>query len=469
MAHCVLVAGEHWKLTTGEHNMGTNHCSMEHVGAAFDALRALGVPRSRIIVIAQIEERREWLRRAVASGQPSCVSGTGDAAGEEAAAAAREGSRKIYRRKLAALEQWCGGIIREGGADYDGDTVNPETIYSVLTAALNDDAPPAAATAQPVVPRDARGIALMIYSHGCSHETAALDGDYWRQLVANTPCDVCGKPHPLPAPDEHGAAGPAEAAAAAEAQPDHEHVSLRTNEWYIHLPHNSPSAATKAAEAADAVAGTLVGAAGQGAADAETKAERAAEAAAAPAVPAAAAVLTRQENEMVAMYEGIAHSQHPHPYSLLYWQILFKIYHRRFSAAPGVPMLVLLNSCRSGGMSKFLEQELVDRTYGVHDWPLYVMSSSQAERDAVRTHPTRYQYHIVHRPHSARLLLASRALHRQVRTGVGVAASASVAAATQYNGRLFSAVCCRRWLAGCGLPGLKGWRVLVRRRRRQPE
>jgi hypothetical protein len=171
---------------------------------------------------------------------------------------------------------------------------------------------------------------------------------------------------------------------------------------------------------------------------------------------------------MVAMYEGIAHSQHPHPYSLLYWQILFKIYHRRFSAAPGVPMLVLLNSCRSGGMSKFLEQELVDRTYGVHDWPLYVMSSSQAERDAVRTHPTRY--HIVHRPHSARLLLASRALHRQVRTGVGVAASASVAAAaTQYNGRLFSAVCCRRWLAGCGLPGLKGWRVLVRRRRRQPE
>jgi len=342
MAHCVLVAGEHWKVTTGEHNMGTNHCSMEHVGTAFDSLRAVGIPRDRIIVIAQIEERREWLRRAIASGKPRCTSAAADdqEADDEATA---EASRKIYRRKLAALEQFCGGIIREGGADYDAEAVNPETVFNVLTGALNNE--PYPESTAPIVPRDCQGIALMIYSHGCSHETAPLDGEYYRHLLTTIPCDACGKPHP-----------PVEASAAT--QPDHEHVSLRTNEWYVHLPHNAPSAA----QAAAAVNESTVP-------EAEVGAEVGASVAAQP--------------EIVTAYEGIAHSEHPHPYSLLYWQILFRIYHRRFSAAPSVPMLVLLNSCRSGGLTKFLEQEVVDRTYGVHNWPLYVMSSSQAERDAV--------------------------------------------------------------------------------------
>merc|ERR1719240_1807157 len=110
--------------------MGTNHCSMEHVGTAFNKLRAIGVPRSRIIVIAQIEERREWLRHAILTGLPNCVSADADDK-----FAAREATRQIYRRKLALLEQCCGGIIREGGADYDGEAVNPETIFNVFTAA----------------------------------------------------------------------------------------------------------------------------------------------------------------------------------------------------------------------------------------------------------------------------------------------------------------------------------------------
>eukprot|EP01043_Picozoa_sp_COSAG02_P058822 COSAG02_NODE_7387_length_3038_cov_1.543042_1_plen_585_part_00 len=338
MAHCVLVAGEHWKVTTGEHNMGTNHCSMEHVGAAFDSLRAAGVPRDRIIVIAQVEERREWLRRAIASGKPRCTSAAAD--GQEADdETAADASRRIYRRKLAALEELCGGIIREGGADYDGDAVNPETVFNVLTGALKDEPH---SQSGPIVPRDCQGIALMVYSHGCSHETAPLDGEYYRNLLTTTPCDACGKPHP-----------PA-AEASATTQLDHEHVSLCTNEWYVHLPHNAPSAAQATVAANES---------------AETSAETGA--------------ATVVQPEIVAAYEGIAHSEHPHPYSLLYWQILFRIYHRRFSVAPSVPMLVLLNSCRSGGLSKFLEQELVDRIYGVHSWPLYVMSSSQAERDAV--------------------------------------------------------------------------------------
>lgn len=348
MAYCVLVAGEHWKLTTGEHNMGTNHCSMEHVGAAFDALRAVGVPRSRIIVIAQVEERREWLRRAIVTGLPNCVSG------DEETEVVREASRQIYRRKLTGLEQRCGGIIREGGADYDGESVNPETIFNVLTAALDDVD---TRSFGPVVPRDASGVALMIYSHGCSHETASLDGDYWRYLVTTTPCDVCGKPHPFTA--EHGVSAE---------QPDHDHVSLRTNEWYIHLPHNSPTAAAKAVSPEAAA----------------TAAEEDQEEDTVDAAVEEVNVGQTQHAMAAKLYEGIAHSEHPHPYSLLYWQILFKIYHRRFSAAPDSPILVLLNSCRSGGMSKFLEQDLVDHTYGVHDWPLFVMSSSQAERDAVR-------------------------------------------------------------------------------------
>ena len=329
MAHCVLVAGEHWKLATGERNMGTNHCSLEHVGFAFDRLTALGVPRRRIIVIAQLAERREWLRKAAASGRPCCTSSA--SASAEPDEAGLELSRRIYAQKLATLEESCAGIIRSGGADYDFDAVNPETVVRVLTGAL-DAQPAEQAAAGPVVPRDCAGTFLGIYSHGCSHETADLDGDHWRRLMATIPYDVCGKPHPLPPPATDGA-GAAEGKR--EGEPDHEHISLRTNEWYIHMPHSAPSAVTGAPESA------------------------------------------------TPMFDGIAHAQHEHPYSLLYWQILFRCYHRRFAQAPHVPMLVLLNSCRSGGMAKFLEQPIADKYYRCKDWPLYVMSSSQAERDAV--------------------------------------------------------------------------------------
>ena len=375
MAYCVLVAGEHWKTVSGEHNMGTNHCSMEHVGSAFDALRAIGVRRERIIVIAQIEERREWLRKAVASGTPRCISAA--VAGEVALGpeAALEASRTIYRRKLATLERYCGRLIEEGGADYDGTLVNPETVVHVLTAALGDGPP---LLGGPIVPRDCAGIALMIYSHGSFHETAAHDSDYWRHLMATTPCDVCGQPHPLPRPPAPAEEGAAAAAVAEGPQPDHEHVSLRTNEWYIHMPHSAPSGGNAGSGGCSHEAAVSASAAAERAA-----AERAAAAGTEAAPPSQPAAEAGEARATPAMYEGIAHAQHPHPYSLLYWQILFKIYHRRFTAAPSSPMLVLLNSCRSGGLTKFLQQEIVDQTYAVHDWPLYVMSSSQAERDAV--------------------------------------------------------------------------------------
>jgi hypothetical protein len=240
MAYCVLVAGEHWKLTTGERNMGTNHCSLEHVGEAYDSLRENGVPRGRIIVVAQIEEARAWLRAAVTTGEPSCCS----VQGEEG----RQRSRQIYASKLSELERRCGRIIAEGGADYDGEQVNPGTVVEILTAGL-----PGLAAAPPVqterteqrsnVPAGA-GILLAIYSHGCSHETAA--GGHYQRLIASVPCDVCNLPHDVtPASAAAAAAGgvisqpPDGAVASAQDEPydhehsgyDHEHISFKTNEW----------------------------------------------------------------------------------------------------------------------------------------------------------------------------------------------------------------------------------------------
>jgi hypothetical protein len=354
----VLVAGEHWKLVSGERNMGTNHCSLEHVGEAFDALRAAGVPRSRIIVVAQLAEARDWLRTAVATGHPLCVSsscgagaGAGAGAGEEAG---RARSSQLYARKLAELERRCGGILAEGGADYDRTAVNPDTVYRVLTAGLGAGGG-GSKERGPVVPA---GVPLLfaIYSHGCSHETA--EGAHWQRLIAKIPCDVCGVPHD--AENAQAPVTPADAVARADpaavenpmaiADFDHEHISFQTNEWYIHMPHEAPSSCNGATAAAG----------------------------------------TREQ-----LYGGIAHEVHPHPYSLLYWQILFKAFYARFAhgatAAAGQqkhpskdqappPIVAIINACRSGGMATFLSREQFDATHGVQNWPLFMMCSSQPVR-----------------------------------------------------------------------------------------
>jgi len=365
-AVCVLVAGEHWKLATGERNMGTNHCSLEHVGEAFDALRAAGVPRDRIIVIAQLAEAREWLREAIQSGEPLCASVGGDEG--------RARSRNTYTRKLAELERRCGGILAEGGADYDRSDVNPETVYRVLTAGLDSSSdtgqPVGGGLTGPVVPAGA-ALLFAVYSHGCSHETA--EGTDWDRLITKIPCDVCGRPHITldpgnalpPAPGAGTARAPAAEPGQAKAGSDsvlgdpsnaalqrsaahiaakvydHEHMSFQTNEWYIHLPYSAPSCVSGGAANTNG------------------------------------------------LYAGIAHAVHPHPYSLLYWQILFKAFHRRFvhSLQPArkspPPIVALLNSCRSGGMAKFLGREQFEVMYGVQSWPLFIMCSAQPEKDAV--------------------------------------------------------------------------------------
>merc|ERR1711907_229041 len=98
----------------------------------------------------------------------------------------------------------------------------------------------------------------------------------------------------------------------------------------IHLPYNAPHAVAKATPTTAATA--EVNAAAGADSTADTSAEE--------------GDITYAEHEMAAnLYEGIAHSEHPHPYSLLYWQILFRIYHHRFSVNPDAPILVLLNSC----------------------------------------------------------------------------------------------------------------------------
>eukprot|EP01051_Picozoa_sp_SAG22_P009390 SAG22_NODE_781_length_7267_cov_28.189035_1_plen_399_part_10 len=131
------------------------HTSVSFVGEAFERLRAAGIPRGRIIVIAQLADYLGGL----ADGAAGRLTGwTGIPA-------------KYYREQHERVGAQCARLLREGGADYDRAHVNPGTVWSVLLGE------PAAAGG-PVVPADsgAGGIVLGIYSHGDRHPAGGGGG-----------------------------------------------------------------------------------------------------------------------------------------------------------------------------------------------------------------------------------------------------------------------------------------------------
>ena len=72
------------------------------------------------IVMVQLRETLEWLSEA-AQGEEECRRVTG-----------RGEFLEMVRRRLGEVRRDCGRLIEEGGADYDGERVNPATLIHVL-------------------------------------------------------------------------------------------------------------------------------------------------------------------------------------------------------------------------------------------------------------------------------------------------------------------------------------------------
>ena len=112
----VLVAGEHHSVSK---TLG-GHASITSIGDAYNTLRN-HLPRERIIVIAQVNECRLW------HDQPF-----EDKVTEVKDLESAERRRPMWAEKKESFWRHLGQMIEEGGADYDGVDVNPDTVLHVI-------------------------------------------------------------------------------------------------------------------------------------------------------------------------------------------------------------------------------------------------------------------------------------------------------------------------------------------------
>ena len=269
LAHFVLVGGEAAEWQGGPvHTREFQHSSLGFVGEAYEQLRSAGVPRCNIIVIAQLSDYLSMLEQ----GQTGVLD-TGI-------------PQHYYAEQQKKTVAQCRRLLEEGGAQYDGAAVNPETVWSVL---LGEPARPG-----PVVPADSDcAIVFAIYSHGDRHATTSSASD----AVAS-------------------ANGIGVAA---------------VHEWYAHFPYET----------------------------------------------ARSDLYSMVATEQAPVRSGGGFGRY------LYSTQLRQMFHKIFERQPQRPVLGLLNYCLSGGSLDFMRRDAVRAAFGVDRWPLYLMSSSQAEADSV--------------------------------------------------------------------------------------
>jgi hypothetical protein len=121
----VLVAGEHHTVSK---SLG-GHASITSIGDAFNILR-LRLPRDRIIVIAQLEECRKWHDQDFEHKVKDV---------KDSKSAERQ--RPMWEEKKESFQKHLGGLMSDGGADYDEAMVNPDTVLRVILGEKSDKYP----------------------------------------------------------------------------------------------------------------------------------------------------------------------------------------------------------------------------------------------------------------------------------------------------------------------------------------
>ena len=94
--------------------------------------------------------------------------------------------------------------------------------------------------------------------------------------------------------------------------------------------------------------------------------------------------LTQQMTQFVAVDGArLAGPARNKPFCYLYATQLRAVFAEMFRDNPNRPVIGLLNYCRSGGGLEFMRRDAARRLLGVDTWPLFLMSSCQAEKDAL--------------------------------------------------------------------------------------
>jgi hypothetical protein len=161
------------------------HTSLHFIGQAYENLRSSGVPKERIIVIAQL---MDYLRSPHVTEESF---------------------------PYKSIQQSCSRLLNEGGADYDYENVNPGTVWCVMKGIQSKLYPK-------VIPNDSGAIFFGIYSHGDYHPT---------------------QPPPPPPPSSITSTPPSTRqqtqlpSRALLPEP----INPYTNEWFAHMPYPIPS------------------------------------------------------------------------------------------------------------------------------------------------------------------------------------------------------------------------------------
>lgn len=176
----VIVGGEHGGIMR-EDPRGTRpgpflagHASLQWVGIAFERLLPF-FGRERIIVVAQLQETLNWLREASSS----------EVAAERLAG--RTSLLPMLRSRLVDFERDCARLLQEGGADYDGEAVNPATLVGILSgdAGVGGRVLPTCGVAN---------VTLLLVSHGHAHPS--FDGAQTHEWYMHFP-------YPAPSEKDH--------------------------------------------------------------------------------------------------------------------------------------------------------------------------------------------------------------------------------------------------------------------------
>jgi hypothetical protein len=126
------------------------HTSVPFVGQAYQCLRDAGVSRERIITICQLNDYHAMLKMGEEGRLTQRRTGTIEP--------------RFFRKQLEETNRQCQLLLAEGGADYDYEMVNPETVLAVLVGEQSRTHPR-------VVPKSCTALFFAIYSHGDSHST----------------------------------------------------------------------------------------------------------------------------------------------------------------------------------------------------------------------------------------------------------------------------------------------------------
>mmetsp|Transcript_22856 Transcript_22856/g.34102 ORF Transcript_22856/g.34102 Transcript_22856/m.34102 type:complete len:460 (-) Transcript_22856:20-1399(-) len=278
------------------------------------------IGRERIIVIGLLRETISWLKETIKQGHPPCEEKELKNLFTYYRLHTEERKKKMverYKDMLAKIESECALLLKNGGSDYDGKDVNPETVLDVLCGNSQK-------LKGPVVPKKGvKSVFFWMNTHGGHHsvsigtEIDEEDNKTLKPVAAPTKdvkCDICKKPH-------------------LTKDNTHEHSSLKTREWFFLLPYRTSNL-------------SLFN------------------------------TITTAGRNMDYHSDGHKWS----PLNCFYWQHIFKAVHSMNTSDSKRNIICLYQFCTAGGHLKWMDNKAIRDFHNTHQWPVFMMATSREQQ-----------------------------------------------------------------------------------------